>query len=185
MDSTSASLLQRVKRANEAEAWDRLVQLYAPLLYGWARRLGLQDSDAADLVQDVFVVLVRKLPEFEYEPGKSFRGWLRTVMVNKWRDRPPALRSLADAGDILLVDGEDGRADEEEAAYRRYVIGRTLQLIEPEFSSSAWQAFTAYAIHDRPVADVAFQLGISPNMIYLAKSRVVARLRRELDGLIG
>ena len=185
MDSTSDSLLSRVKRPTEAAAWDRLVQLYAPLLYGWARRLGLQDSDAADLVQDVFVLLVRKLPEFEYEQGKSFRGWLRTVLVNKWRDRPPALRSLAHAGDSLLVDGEGGRAAEEEADYRRYVIGRALQLLEPEFSSSTWKAFTAYVIHDLPAAEVATQLGISPNMVYLAKSRVVSRLRRELAGLIG
>ena len=185
MDSTSDSLLERVKRPTESAAWDRLVQLYAPLLYGWARRMGLQDSDAADLVQDVFVLLVRKLPEFEYEQGKSFRAWLRTVLVNKWRDRPPALRSLADAGDSLLVDGEGGRAAEEEADYRRYVIGRALQLLEPEFSTGTWKAFTAYAIHDRPAAEVARQLGISPNMVYLAKSRVVSRLRRELAGLIG
>src|SRR5262245_40322296 len=87
MHTTSTSLLQRLRQPSDGDAWDRLVRLYTPLLLYWARRLGLQESDAADLVQDVLTVLVQKLPEFQYQPGKSFRGWMRTVLMNKWRDR--------------------------------------------------------------------------------------------------
>ena len=87
MHTTPITLLQRLGRSPSAETWERFVRLYTPLLFYWARRVGLQEHDAADLVQDVLVVLIQKLPEFQYQPGKSFRGWLRTVLQNKWRDR--------------------------------------------------------------------------------------------------
>jgi RNA polymerase sigma-70 factor (ECF subfamily) len=89
---TPASLLERLRQPGDGAAWDWFARLYTPLLF-WARRTGLQETDDADLVQEVFALLVRKLPEFRYEPGGSFRGWLRTVLVNKWRElnrrRPP------------------------------------------------------------------------------------------------
>jgi RNA polymerase sigma-70 factor (ECF subfamily) len=86
MDTTPASLLERLRQPNQANAWERFVELYTPLLMYWARRRGLHPQDAADLVQDVFTVLVEKLPEFTYDHRRSFRNWLRTVLVNKWRD---------------------------------------------------------------------------------------------------
>ncbi len=64
MSTTPVSLLEQLRQPTAARAWPRFVELYAPLLYDWARRLGLQDADAADLVQDVFAILLRKLPEF-------------------------------------------------------------------------------------------------------------------------
>jgi RNA polymerase sigma-70 factor (ECF subfamily) len=75
MNSTSVSLLERLRQPAAPEDWGRFVQLYTPLLYYWACRLGLQEQDAADLVQEVFTTLVQKLPEFAYEPDRSFRGW--------------------------------------------------------------------------------------------------------------
>src|SRR5262245_52503939 len=86
MNSTSASLLERLRQPAEQGGWDRFIELYTPLLFYWARRLGLQDQDAADLVQDVFTTLVKKLPEFQYDACKGFRNWLRTLLVNRWRD---------------------------------------------------------------------------------------------------
>lgn len=83
---TPASLLERLRQPAPESAWTRFVQLYTPLLFFWARRLGLRDADAADLVQDVLVLLVRKLPEFSYDRNKSFRAWLRTVTLNCWRN---------------------------------------------------------------------------------------------------
>src|ERR1041385_5236149 len=90
MHTTAVSLLERLRQPADSTAWEKLVRLYTPLLLYWARRLGLQETDAADLVQDVLIVLVQKLPEFQYQPGKSFRGWLRPVLLNKWRDRRTA-----------------------------------------------------------------------------------------------
>src|SRR5690349_24606068 len=87
MDTTPVSLLERLRQPGQADAWERFVELYTPLLLYWARKCGLQPQDAADLVQDVFTTLVQKLPEFTYDHRRTFRGWLRTVALNKWRDR--------------------------------------------------------------------------------------------------
>src|SRR5438270_12313478 len=101
MNTTSVSLLEQLRQpADRERAWKRFVQLYTPLMYHWARRLGLASADAADLVQDVFTLLLRELPRFAYDAGKSFRGWLRTVTLNKWRDlrRRAAAPGGGDAG---------------------------------------------------------------------------------------
>src|SRR5690349_14890833 len=87
MHTTPASLLQRLRLPGEQAAWERFVQLYTPLLCHWAHRLGLRDSDADDLVQDVFIVLVDKLPQFRYDPQCRFRGWLWTIIANQCRAR--------------------------------------------------------------------------------------------------
>lgn len=86
MNVTSASLLVRLRDLRRDEDWARFVKLYTPLLCFWANRLGLQQQDTADLLQEVFAILVVKLPEFNYEPGGSFRGWLRTILMNCWRN---------------------------------------------------------------------------------------------------
>src|SRR5438128_1371907 len=111
MDTTPPSLLERLRRPNEERAWDQFVNLYTPLLYRWARARGLQEADAGDLVQDVLVLLVRRLPEFRYDPGKSFRAWLHTITLNCWRDRQrrrsgrPADGGVEDLKDPLAPDG--------------------------------------------------------------------------------
>jgi RNA polymerase sigma-70 factor, ECF subfamily len=86
MSDTPASLLERLRDPKADEAWGRFVELYSPLLLYWARRVGLREPDASDLVQEVFVVLLRKLPEFQYDARKGFRSWLRTVTLNRWRE---------------------------------------------------------------------------------------------------
>src|SRR5262245_40646090 len=87
MDSTTPTLLERVRRLDDVTAWDRLVELYAPLIHAWAVRAGLQPADAADLIQDVFATLLRELPTFRYDPGRSFKAWLKTITLNIWRAR--------------------------------------------------------------------------------------------------
>src|ERR1700730_13600472 len=118
MNSTPISLLDRLRRPDEQFAWERFVQLYSPLLCHWARRLGLQGPEAADLVQDVFTVLVQRLPEFRYDPEKRFRAWLWTVTVNCCRQRlrreptfvlvddPAALLQAANADTVEAVAEE-------------------------------------------------------------------------------
>src|SRR5947207_8562058 len=104
MHTTSLSLLERLRWPEEQETnWRRFVQLYTPFLFHWARKLGLSAEDAADLAQEVLVLLVQKLPEFTYDPKRSFRGWLRTVTVNKYRDycRRGRVPVAADGADFL------------------------------------------------------------------------------------
>src|SRR5437764_15107799 len=86
MLSTSLTLLDWLRAPDAAEAWSRFVRLYTPLLFDWARRLGLSADEAGDLVQDVFVVLVQELPRFSYRPDGSFRAWLKTITLNRWRN---------------------------------------------------------------------------------------------------
>ncbi|HEV3255485.1 MAG TPA: sigma-70 family RNA polymerase sigma factor, partial [Gemmataceae bacterium] len=151
------------------------------------RQVRLQEQDAADLVQDVFAVLLHKLPEFKYDPTKSFRAWLRTVMLNKWRDsrkrRTVPCVELHDGG-LSQIAGPDGARGLEESEFRQYLVRRTLRLIQPEFQAGTWKAFQEYLVAGRPATEVARRAGISLNALYLAKSHVLRRLREELDGLL-
>jgi RNA polymerase sigma-70 factor (ECF subfamily) len=159
------------------------VRLYTPFLYHWARREGLQEEDAADLVQDVFAVLVEKLPTFRREPGQSFRRWLRTVLLNKYRDRcrRRAVRVAVPLPDSLPDREPD--ADWEEQAYRREVVARAAELIRGEFQPSTWEACWQF-LSGTSAAEVAARLGVRIEVVYSAKCRVLRRLRQEVEGLL-
>jgi RNA polymerase sigma-70 factor (ECF subfamily) len=186
MHTTSISLLERVRRPTERAAWARFVELYTPLLYYWACRLGMQGADAADLVQDVFTVLVQKLPGFTYDGGKSFRAWLRTITYNKWRDfqrrraaAPEGLHAMP-LPDLPATDDMDAFWERE---YRQQLVGRALELMQREFQPSTWKACWECVVEGRPAAEVAQELGLGIDAVYAAKSRVLRRLRQELGGL--
>ena len=190
MNTTHPSLLQQLKQspdhAASRAAWNWFVRLYTPLLCYWARRFGLQEHDAADLVQDVFTVLVKKLPEFSYDGSGSFRAWLRTITLNKFRDRlrQPVLSSAA-AQPLPAELPQDEDSDVLEAVeYRRYVVHRALQLMQAEFAEKTWKACWEHVVGGRPAAEVAAELGISVGSVYVAKSRVLKRLRQDLQGLL-
>ena len=187
MESTSSSLLLRLRQPGEQAAWRCFVELYTPLLYYWACRMGLRGQDAADLVQDVFVTLVQKMPQFQYDAHKGFRPWLRTVAENRWRD---ALRKRAalprHAADAALANA----AVPAEAAalwdveYRQHVLARAVQLMRSDFAEKTWKACWALVIDGKSGADVGRELGMTVEAVYAAKSRVMRRLRQELDGLL-
>ncbi len=179
MLTTSGSLLERLRQP-DADAWARFVELYTPLLLRWTCRLGLQAADGDDLVQDVFGILVQKLPEFEYDPGRRFRGWLRTVLVHRWHNWPRR-------GAVPLnVDppGSDPADDVQEEEYRRYLVGRALKIMHTDFEPTTWKACWESVVNGRPAAHVADELGMSVAAVYIARSRVLRRLREELRGMI-
>jgi RNA polymerase sigma-70 factor (ECF subfamily) len=186
MDETPASLLERLRRPNERQAWDRFVDLYTPLIYFWACRMGLQAQDAADLVQEVFAALLQKMPEFRYDAGGSFRAWLRTVVVNKWLDlrRRAATARTAGAPVPAEVISPDPAAAAWEEEHRRHLAGRALELMRADFEPTTWKACWEMAARGRPAAEVAAELGITPAAAYAANSRVLRRLRREMEGLL-
>ncbi len=187
MLKTPASLLQRLKRPDDQDAWQRFVKLYTPLIYDWARRAGLSEDEAADLAQDVFLLLIEKLPQFQYDPKRSFRGWLKTITLNKWREgiRRGRIKTLH-ASDDEFSDGgvADPVAVFEEAEYQQRLVRQAMGLIRTDFEPVTWNAWWEYVVIGRPATDVANQLGITANAVYLAKSRVLRRLRKELDGLL-
>ena len=185
-DSTSVSLLKRLRQPTNQIAWDRFVRLYTPLLFYWARKAGLPDADCADLVQDVFCVLVRKLPTFEYDATKSFRAWLRTVLVNTWhnRRRQKVAEPVGDMDMFPPQKSSDTLIELEEAEYSQHLVARAIELMQAEFEPKTWQACWQLTVLGRSGAEIARELDLSINAVYLAKSRVLARLRRELDGLL-
>ncbi len=180
---TPASLLERLRRPASPEAWARFVELYTPLLFYWARAAHLQEADAADLVQDVLVLLFRKLPEFTYDGRRSFRGWLRTILLRKWYERHRRKVPATGAALIHLADA-DSLGALEEREYRRHLVQRALETLRPEFPVKTWMAFQEHVLAGRPAVEVARGLGVRLGTVYAAKSRVLARLRRELEGLL-
>jgi RNA polymerase sigma-70 factor (ECF subfamily) len=159
MNTTPVSLLERLRQPDNRSAWDRFVDLYTPLLYHWGRRAGLKEPDVADLVQDVFAILVRKMQAFEYDHERTFRGWLRTILLNQWRThlRRRTQKPL-ERGDAQVV-GADEPADLVEQEYREYLVAGAMQVMKTDF------------------------LGVTVKAVYLAKARVLRRLREELAGL--
>jgi|SRR5581483_7275048 len=187
MDSTPASLLERVRTGCDQEAWARLVLLYSPLIYDWGLRCGLQPADSADLTQDVFTTLFQKLPEFAYDRHKSFRNWLRTVTLNHWRDRQRRIATRPLGGNPqVLADAAavDDIAALAESEYRQHLIKRALQIMRADFQAATWQAFWNHVVLGQPAAQVAAELQTSAVAVYSAKARVLNRLRQELKGLL-
>jgi RNA polymerase sigma-70 factor (ECF subfamily) len=185
--TTPATLLTRLREARDETAWQRLVHLYTPLLFFWARRCGESEHEAADLVQEVFVALLQFLPSFQHDhtPGK-FRSWLRTIMLNKLRDRK---RREARADKVLAQVGvepelPDGAEAFWETEYRQELSRRALRLIQTEFAPTTWKACWETVVHGRSTEEVAQELGITENAVYVAKCRVLRRLRHELIGLM-
>lgn len=186
MHTTPASLLERLRRPDEHDAWLRFVQLYTPLLCFWARRVHVPAAEIPDLVQEVFVVLVRKFPDFNYDPDKSFRAWLQTLTVNKWRELQRRQRPTVSINGALHADvaaSADGNSVDD-AEYRSVLAARALQLMRTDFEPTTWQACWKHTVEGTPAKEVATQLGISPAAVYVAKARVLSRLRQELKGLI-
>jgi RNA polymerase sigma-70 factor (ECF subfamily) len=193
MWETSASLLERLRGQPDDAAWRRLVDLYTPLLHDWLHRHGLQASDADDLVQEVLAVVVRELPHFRHNRRQgAFRRWLRTILVHRLRDfwrarrhRPEAkggsdfLRRLEEWSD---PDSDLSRLWDEE--HDRHVIRRLLEVIEGEVTPTTWKAFHRVVVEGADEETVAAELGLSVNAVFIAKSRVLSRLRREAAGLV-
>ena len=183
MQTTSASLLGHLQQGDDPKAWERCVRIYSPALYTWACRMGLQHSDALDLVQEVFTTLVQKLPEFTYDRDRGFRNWLFIVTRNKYLEK--ARRRALPVDGRVRPDEVAGPADEkvEEADFHRYLLGQVLPRMRQLFQPSTWQAFWDHVVEEQPAPEVAARLGVTVNAVFKAKARVLARLHRELADL--
>jgi RNA polymerase sigma-70 factor (ECF subfamily) len=185
--STSTSLLQRL-RAREPAAWERLCQLYGPLVYRWSHASGLQDTDAADVVQEVFRSVAGSLDHFHQEgPTDSFRGWLWGITKNKLRDhfRARAGNPVGAGGtdahqQLLQIPEAPPDSTSESLKPDAVLVHRALALIQLEFEDRTWKAFWRSAADGQLAADIAKELGTTPRAVRQAKYRVLRRLRQEL-----
>jgi RNA polymerase sigma-70 factor (ECF subfamily) len=187
MDQTSVSLLDRLRRPNERlDAWPRFVELYTPVIYSWARHVGLQEADAVDLVQDVFVLLVRKMPEFTYDQHRSFRAWLKTVTLNRWRETRRRAATVPPQAPEMFADVAEADDSDQfwEAEYRQHLVNRALRVMQADFEPATWKACWEVVVNGRPAAEVAAQLNLTPGAVYAARFRVLGRLREELAGML-
>jgi RNA polymerase sigma-70 factor (ECF subfamily) len=183
--SSSSSLITRLK-ARDADAWRRLSHLYGPIVYGWLRRAGLQDGDAADVVQDVFLAVAQGIDAFRRDrPGDTFRGWLWTIARSKMHDhfRRRAGEPQGGGGTTFQqrVQQLPEQPDEQQLAAETHSLARrAMALIETDFEPATWRAFWRTAVDGQPAQQVADELNISVASVYTAKSRVLSRLRQEL-----
>jgi RNA polymerase sigma-70 factor (ECF subfamily) len=174
-------------------AWERLVDVYAPLVYRWCRRAGVRADDAPDVVQEVFLAVATHIDQFHRDqPGDSFRGWLWTITHHKAQDyfRGEKHQARASGGssaeerlcripDRLSTSAEADRYSTEEAALAQ----RVMELIRPEIEDRTWRAFWRLAVDRQSGLDVAAELGMSLRAVYQAKYRVLQRIHQELAGL--
>lgn len=184
-ETTRVSLLQQLRSKHDTRAWSKFVQLYTPLICRWVTDLRVPETERNDVVQEVFIVLVGKISTFQYDSKRSFRGWLRTITINKCRDlfrkknrltepKFVAQLELAEANETDLLTQQE---------YRDHLANSALLLMKKHFSQTTWQACWEHVAKGRSAPDVAAELGISVNAVYLARGRVLQRLRQELVGL--
>jgi RNA polymerase sigma-70 factor (ECF subfamily) len=180
---TRPSLLVRIRDAGDPEAWRQFVDVYAPLVYQFGRRRGLQDADAADLTQEVLQAVSGASKRLVYDPQRgTFRAWLYTVARNKLRNFLLARQRRHEGGDPHLLDEQPAREETEqwEREYEQRLFGWAAEQVRSSFQESTWRAFWMTAVDGRGATETATALGISVGAVYIAKSRVLARLREEI-----
>lgn len=190
---TRPSLLIRIRDPRDREAWERFVEIYAPLIDHYGRKRGLQEADAADLAQEVLQVVASVMGTFEYDPGKgTFRGWLFTVTRNKLRRflsrRGKQARGSGDTGVHQMLQeqaDETGEQAEWEREYQQRLFAWAADKVQGSFREATWQAFWRTAVENEPAAEVAESLGMTVGAVYIARSRVLARLREAVQDVVG
>ncbi len=187
-NTTQVTLIMRLRQRSDSGAWSQFVDLYGPLIYRYGRRRGLQDADSADLTQDVLREVARSIGRFEYDPSLGrFRDWLFVVAQRRLSHMfRSAHRQPAGSGDTAVLatlhqvhaPEEEQEAWEEE--HRRHLFTWASEQIRSEFQENTWDAFWRTAIEGQKPAEVAEALGMNVGSVYVAKNRVLARLRNKI-----
>ena len=182
---TRASLLVRLRDPRDQAAWTEFIALYGPLVYNYARKQGLQDADAADLGQEVLRAVATCVGRLEYDPSRgSFRNWLFTIVRRKlstWRSaRGNRVRGSGDSATQQLLEQHPAPAPDEaewEAEWEDQVFSWACAQVRKDVTDSTWQAFWSTALEGQPTKRVAAELGLTPTAVYLARHRILARLK--------
>ena len=187
MVETRTTLLLRVRDPADSESWREFVFLYEPLLLAYVRRRGLLEHDAQDVVQEVFATLVRALPDFQLDRQRGrFRTWLWRVAHNAMVDwarrrgrRAAAEQEARKEAEVAVGPETDALEAEWLAAHRRRVLEVVLQRVRSQSQEKSWNCFELHILQGRPSAEVARELGITANSVYVNASRVLARVREQ------
>jgi RNA polymerase sigma factor (sigma-70 family) len=182
---TRVSLIARVRDPRDGVAWEEFVAVYLPMVRGYCVRRGLQEADAVDVTQDVMAAVSRAVRNFEYDPRRGgFRNWLFTSTRNQLgaffeqkarrRDEGTGRTSIQE---MLRQQPDDAEEQEWDREYRQHLFEWAARQVRAEFEGATWKAFVLVAVEGRPAAEAAEALGLSPNAVYVARSRVLSRLR--------
>lgn len=188
---TSASLLEqlRVGGANKL-AWERWHALYEPLIRHWLKKHRLVPTDQDDIVQNVLLVVIKRLPEFHHN-GRvgAFRNWLKTITIfslrEYWRKKgqsPAAMEALS-----ALDSWEDEASPLSKIwnqEHDQFIARKLISMLQSEFQPKTWAAFERFVMHGESAKTIAESLGITPNAVNIATSRVMARFRQESKELL-
>lgn len=191
---TRKTLLWKIRDVDDRRSWAEFVEIYTPLLYNYFRARGLQDADAADLGQEVMRAVAGAIARFDYDPERgTFRSWLYTIARNKLNSffKKDARREKGSGRTTVLNLVEqtaDERHDPEalwEIEHRRRLFEWASERVRPAFAQRTWEAFERVAVRQEDAAAVAQALGMKLGAVYVARSRVTARLRSEIEGVSG
>jgi RNA polymerase sigma-70 factor (ECF subfamily) len=188
---TRASLLVRLRDPRDGAAWSQFVELYAPLVFGYARKQGLQDADAADLAQDVLLAVAGSVGRLEYDPARgAFRNWLFTIVRRKLANWRAAQANGSQAsGDTAIHNlleqypAPESQELEWQVEWEDRLFAWAADKVRQEVQDLTWQAFWQTAIEGQSGKRVAAGLGLSVTAVYNARSRVRARLRELIKTL--
>ncbi len=186
---TRPSLLLRLRDARDDLAWREFVRLYTPLVHGFVRKQGLQDADAADLTQEVLRSVASAIGRLNYDQRLgSFRGWLFTLVRHQLSDfRDRTRRQICTTQDGSQQDqleqcpaAADGLEAEWDREWERHLLAAAAELVKVDVQPATWSAFWRTAVDGHQPAEVAADLGMTVAAVYLARSRVMARLRQQV-----
>jgi RNA polymerase sigma factor (sigma-70 family) len=182
------TLHTRIKDERDVDSWREFARLYGPVVYGFARKRGLGDAEAADLMQEVLRSVARNAETIEYNPKRrTMRDWLFTVTRDKIGNflavQKNCPRRTGDSG-FLIASVHDRGAEPDsdwDIEYQRHLAAKAMDRVKHWFRSSIWQAFWKTAVDGRRAQDVGLELKMTPGAVYVAKCRVLIRLREEVQ----
>lgn len=183
---TRASLLLRIKDPRNTQAWAEFHDLYAPLLYRYARARGLSHEDAQDVRSTCYEAIVKQIPHFDYDLQKGgFKAWLRTLVNRRVVDLLRKRRDVAmDVGGLESIPNDDDSADQVwEQQWRQQCLRHCVQQAGSHVTEQSYQAFLLLVEEQCSVAEVCKRLGMNANQVYKAKARVLTTVRELMQAI--
>ncbi|MEM8668153.1 MAG: sigma-70 family RNA polymerase sigma factor [Planctomycetota bacterium] len=184
MLTTRHSLVLRIREVSDTTAWSQFVDIYGPFIYRYGRSRGLQDADAADLAQAVLIEVVRCIERFDYEPKLGrFRNWLMVIARSKLSDlakKKARLVADGDSANLRILNEQPSQESFEEdwlRQYQEHLFHWAAEQVQGEVEESTWQAFWMTAVENKSASTVAKELKMKVGTVYVAKSRVLTRIR--------
>lgn len=188
VEKTSSSLLSRLRDSSDQASWAEFVALYEPLLTRYVRKKGVSEHDAQDVVQGIFISLLRKLPTFELDRSRGrFRTWLWQITHNAvvdWARSRKRVKTSEDVARGRFVEGQEEPDGDWDTELQKRVLEFALEKVRGQTNPTTWICFEQHLLKGRPGADVGAELGMPANTVYVYAARVLARVREQCEAYL-